>query len=956
MDLQACLKTSLRNKYQKLKDKPLFPPRLCYLEFKQEEELSKLNQHEFSSVDKSDLHQWVVFPTVPLTHILSSEYKHDSGKKTVLTVGVSGVGKSTAVQSCALKWAQDKDYHHINLLFPLNFWELNLLKNKLSLIELLQTFYPELKRHNTYSLNGNLVWFVLDGLDEYKVPLNFSCPTVIDVSEASTVDILLINLIRGNLLPSCHIWITTRYSAVRKIPDRYLLKETMIQGFSDEQKEQLFRGVILNDGLASKAINHVKISRSLDFLCEIPPLCNIMANVLKNHIKPTDGFKITPLSLTQIYANLVSTSDLGMISKLKKLALHRMTEGNVMYEDDLVERGISVKEASIFCKEWPLVLWQETGLHKTKAFRFGHLSIQEFLAASAKLDEIEGVEISSRSGCCKHLVEQAMLNEEGKSDVFLRFIFGLIKERHLLEPTDELFVYTKKKILEHILSYKAVRLFHCLREFDSQALLEDVRFFMKYGSSPIPEFTSLHWNFMIQRARTFEGVQDHFEMPLSMRCDENLLRYLPAIQKSRKAMLRFSNLTDASCPALAAILGKSESYLRELDLGYNTITDDGVWELTEELKNKNCKLKTLRLQSCGLDPQACKYLVAALTKSPKLKELDLSKNNIGNDGLWHLSCGLRVPECKLETLRLSQCNIEKTGCSHLALSLQDNPSHLKVLDLSINPVGDGGARELFECFDISQLTKLEMYHCSLTGLSCKPIGEALKSETSTLIELNLSNNDLKDEGFIALCMCMYAWCRLEKLNVSRCGITQVSCTYLAKVLCSVSQLYSGLLKRTDWQAVGLTDLDLSMNLLGDAGVKEISAGLKNPYSHLKTLNLSHCGLTDSCCAELASGLGSDESTVTELDLSGNQLRDKGVKKLCIGLNSPDCKLEKLSLRSCDLTSKSIHFLISVHKSKPQSLTELHLMGNKLEDSDIRVLTELTKNTKYSLQIIDVSAD
>lgn len=57
-----------------------------------------------------------------------------------------------------------------------------------------------------------------------------------------------------------------------------------------------------------------------------------------------------------------------------------------------------------------------------------------------------------------------------------------------------------------------------------------------------------------------------------------------------------------------------------------------------------------------------------------------------------------------------------------------------------------------------------LYCCGLTVLSCESIGEVLKSETSTLLELNLSNNSLKDAGFKIICEGMYAWCSLQKLK------------------------------------------------------------------------------------------------------------------------------------------------------------------------------------------------
>lgn len=57
-----------------------------------------------------------------------------------------------------------------------------------------------------------------------------------------------------------------------------------------------------------------------------------------------------------------------------------------------------------------------------------------------------------------------------------------------------------------------------------------------------------------------------------------------------------------------------------------------------------------------------------------------------------------------------------------------------------------------------------MYHCGLTALSCENIGAYLKVEASSLVELNLSNNNLTDAGFGLICEGMYAWCKLEKLK------------------------------------------------------------------------------------------------------------------------------------------------------------------------------------------------
>ncbi|KAF0037850.1 hypothetical protein F2P81_010724 [Scophthalmus maximus] len=758
MELQTSLKNTLKNKYQQLNEayskNALLPSRLCYRNLNRDYQFPNLDQQEFRYVENADLH---TFKTVPLTDILSCDCKHKSRKRTVITLGVCGVGKSTTVQSCALEWAEGKGYRDIQLLFPLTFWELNLVKRLLNMIELLQTFFPGLKELDASSLNRKNVWFVLDGLDEYHCALKFNCPTVSDVSQVSTVQVLVTNLIRGTLLPNAHVWVTTGYAAAAQIPADYLLKETQVQGFSDDQKEQNFRTIIGNDDLANRAIDHVKISKSLDCLCQIPPICTIMANVLKSHLKEDQGFKFSPLNLTQIYTILVKTSKLDIFAKLKRLALCRMHKENLIYEDDLLKSDISAEEASSFSKECPLVLREEKGLHNTTVFRFGQSSIRDFLGAGATLDEIQ------------------------------------------------------------------------------------------------------------IRIKTLGGISDNFEMDVSTRCDQRLLRQLPAIMKSRRAMLRFSNLTDKCCPALAAVLSTRESYLRELDLGYNSITDSGVGTLVEGLNDQYCRLKTLRLQGCEVTPRGCKHLATALTQSLKLRELDLSRNEIGDDGLRHLSDGLRAPECQLETLKLSQCNIEQMGCYHLASALHANPDYLTALDLSINMVGDEGANELFKKFDISKLQKLEMYHCGLTVVSCGSIGEALKSEDSSLVELNLSNNTLKDSGFALICEGMYAWCSLEKLNLSHCNLTDECCTELAVGFMSKESIIS--------------EVDLSENDLQDKGVRKLCVGLRNPQCKLEKLSLRSCGLTSKTIQFLISALRSNPRYLAELHLMGNSLEDSGIRLL-----------------------------------------------------------------------------
>ncbi|XP_061129741.1 NLR family CARD domain-containing protein 3-like isoform X3 [Syngnathus typhle] len=836
--VQRSLKSTLKKKYHRHREalpvKAILPSRL---HLKTNLKPNYIQQHEVSSVDKSDLRTWLVGTTVLLEDIVNCDCKHRTSQRTFITFGVCGVGKTTAVQTFALDWANGNRHQGIHLLLPFSFWELNLIKRKISFIELIHMFYPNLQRLNTFSLNESNILFVFDGLDEYHLSLNFRCTTVSDIFEAAPVDTLLTNLIKGNLFPKAHLWITARYTAATKIPECYLLERTEVRGFDDEQKELHIRSVIGSDHLTKKAFDHVKISRSLNFLCQIPPICTIMATALKNLLKADDDFKITHFTLTQMYIEIVKMANSEFISKLKRLALDRLEEEfdySVLYQDDLLRSKISVEEASLFSKESPLLLREEKGLHDTTVFRFGHLSVLEFLAADCQLHEIAPFVFSYLS-----LVDQTLESQNGKYDIFLRFIFGLIKEQGLMNDSHPLFVRTRSMILANIMSPIAVVLFHCLREFDLKAFLSEVDFFLTTGICPDSNFSPTHWALMAKRVINFEGCRETVNMPVSKRCDEQVLGNLPDILKSTKAII-------------------------------------------------------------------------------------------------------------------CQCNFGQRGCSSLALALQTNPTCMGELNLAINNIGDKGANELFTRYDISLLTKLQMNCCGITTLSCKNIGEALKSESSNLVELNLSNNQITDAGFELICTGMYAWSRLEILNVSRCGITTSGCCYISKVLGCVSQLYSHGERQTEWQAAELRELNLTMNSFGDAGVKEITAGLMNPYSHFKSLNLSHCNLTDNCCSQLASVLSSMDSPIRELDLSDNNIQDKGTKKLCTGLKSTQCMLEKLALANCNIHSRGVSYLTAALMSNPRYLTELLLIGNKLTSLDITNLIELTKRKEYALHTLDVS--
>ncbi|XP_016886616.1 protein NLRC3-like, partial [Cynoglossus semilaevis] len=174
-----------------------------------------------------------------------------------------------------LDWAEDRAHQDVHFIFPFSFRELNVVKEKkFSLMELIHHFFTETKDTGICSFDQFKVIFIFDGLDECRLPLDLHGTEVLtDVTESTSVQVLLTNLIRGNLLPSARLWITSRPAAADQIPLDLVDVVTEVRGFTDVQKEEYFRRRFRDEEQANKIISHIQASRSLHIMCHIPVFC-----------------------------------------------------------------------------------------------------------------------------------------------------------------------------------------------------------------------------------------------------------------------------------------------------------------------------------------------------------------------------------------------------------------------------------------------------------------------------------------------------------------------------------------------------------------------------------------------------------------------------------------------------------------------------------------------------------
>ncbi|XP_052373845.1 NACHT, LRR and PYD domains-containing protein 12-like isoform X6 [Oncorhynchus keta] len=895
------------------------------------------NEHELRQIETTTRKQARPETAIKCNDIFKPLTGQDKPIRTVLTKGVAGIGKTVSVQKFILDWAEGKANQDVQFVFSFPFRELNLMKgDKHTFIELLNHFSMETKQSGISSYDKYKVLFIFDGLDECRLPLDFQKNKICwDVTESTSVDVLLTNLIRGNMLPSALLWITTRPAAANKIPSGCVDQVTEVRGFNDPQKEEYFRKRFSDEDLASRIISHIKTSRSLHIMCHIPVFCWISATVLEHMLEHKR--EEMPKTLTEMYTHLVvfhtkqkNEKYLGKeetdphwnkesILSLGKLAFQQLVKGNlIFYEEDLKEAGIDVNEASVYSGLCTQIFKEECGLYQDKVYCFVHLSIQEFLAAvyvflsfiNNNENLMDKLQTNNKPEVTfyKSAVDKALQSETGNLDLFLRFLLGLSLEsnqkhlRGLLTKTrsssqshEETVKYIKKKIGEDLSPERSINLFHCLNELNDHSLVEEIQSFLRSGSLSKPKLSPAQWSALVFVLLTSEKELDVFDLKKYSRSEEGLLRLLPVVKASRAVLLSGCGVTEEGCASLVSALRSNPSHLRELDLSNNDLKDSGVELLSAGLGNPHCKLETLRLSGCRVTEEGCASLVSVLESNPShLRELDLSNNDLKDSGVELLSDVLENPHCKLETLRLSGCLVTEEGCTFLASALESNPSHLRELDLSNNDLKGSGVDLLSAGLGNPhcKLETLRLTGCKLRNISCKVLASVLSSNPSHLRELDLSNNDLKDSGVELLSAVLgNPHCKLETLRLTGCKLRNTSCKVLASVLSS--------------NPSHLRELDLSNNDLKDSGVELLSAGLGNPHCKLETLRLSGCLVTEECCASLVSALRSNPSHLRELDLSYNHPGDSGVRLLSAGLEDPHCRLEKLNVdHGGEYTSKT----------------------------------------------------
>nr|XP_055065306.1 NLR family CARD domain-containing protein 3-like isoform X2 [Misgurnus anguillicaudatus] len=901
--------------------------------------------HDIAQIQSDSKRPDIQEKSVNYTNVFK-QTEEDKYIRTVLTKGVAGIGKSVSVQKFVLDWAEEKVNKDITFIFPLPFREINFQeKDKLSLMDLVIQYFPETKGMNLTRNDKFKILFIFDGLDECRLPLKFEDNEICrDVTMKVPLDVLLTNLFKGNLFPSALIWITSRPAAASKIPPECIDRVTEVRGFNDEQKQEYFRKKIPDTTLAEKIIKHVKESKSLFIMCHIPVFCWISATVLQNILEkksnqPDDTLE-SPGGLDSDDTPQTLTQMYTHFFRFQILQSSRKYDGNY----------------------GPDISWEKGDISLLGNLAFQQLKRNNLIFYYSDLEE-SGINVSNATAY-SGMFTQIFKEETGmRLETTFSFVHMSFQEfvaalyAHLFLDSKKTNVFAEKHTEQEGTNET---MFGLLKTAVNKALESDtghLDLFLRFllGLS-LKSNRPLLRGLLTQQDQNGEQTKTEIVKYIKQKLNENLspersinLFYclhelndqtlVKEIQDQlNSGSLSSVDLSPAQWSALAFVLVTSDVELEDFELQKFKKSDECLRRLEMVVKNS----KRALLNDCNLTENSCFCLAKVFKSDNSLKELNMNNNSLHDSGVKELCTGLENVKCKLDILRLDKCDLTEESCSALASVLGSDSTSLKELDLSNNKLQDSGVKLLSDGLQKnSTLEILRLSNCSITEEGYKSLASALKLNPSHLTELDLTGNDPGESGVKMLTdVQQHQDCTLKTLRFLK-NPAETALKYLNDVLGE-----NLLFKR---------ELDLSKHELRESGLKDLAAVLEDKHCKIKTLILNDKPyIREEDCAALASAFISNPSNLIELDLSRSKLKDSGIKCFSTLFENLQCKLKKLKFNCVDITKEGCTLLASALNANPSHLRELDLTGNKIEDCGVTEISTLLKNSECRLEKLRLS--
>ena len=420
-----------------------------------------------------------------------------------------------------------------------------------------------------------------------------------------------------------------------------------------------------------------------------------------------------------------------------------------------------------------------------------------------------------------------------------------------------------------------------------------------------------------------------------------------------------------------------------LDLSYNKLSAEGMRHFLNQMKSNFANLVKLNVSGNIISDEVAEAFTDALSENTKLKELNLSDNNLHTKRISKIFNGLKIST--LIKLNVSHNNITDQAADYMVIFLSRNKK-LEELDLShINLLSDGAIKICRTT--LSELTAFNISHNGITTRAAKDIATFLSRNTK-LQKLDLSHNSLLSAGVIMICKTNLS--KLTTLNISHNGITVEAADDIAGFLSHNTKLQVLDLSHSDLQESGsvivfevlqnisvltslkisncnvikeavdqlaivlynnisLQELDLSYNNLSKSNSATILKGMKN-MSNLITLNISHNNTTDEAADELGNVLHHNTS-IQVLNINCDNLLTLDAIKIFKSMKNIS-NLVTMNISHSVITNTAVDNLVCLLHCYA-SLKEIDLSSNHISTSDAIKIFKGMENIS-SLEMINVS--
>ncbi|XP_048188653.1 NLR family CARD domain-containing protein 3 isoform X2 [Perognathus longimembris pacificus] len=918
----------------------------------------QLQEHDFTQVEAMR-GGWRPARTITLDRLFLPLSQVSIPPRISITVGVAGMGKTTLVRHFVHLWARGQVGKDFSLVLPLTFRDLN-IHEKLSADRLLCSIFPNAGLAVTATAR---VLLVLDGLDECKTPLDFSNTVACtDPKKDVQVDHLITNIIRGNLFPDVSVWITSRPSAAGQIPGGLVDRMTEIRGFTGEEIQACLEQAFPEDqALLGQVLSQVQMDKALYVMCTIPAFCKLtgvaLGHLYSSRLALHDTELGPPQTLCELYSwyfrmalsregqekgmvspriEQVAPSTRKVVGTLGRLAFHGLLKKKyVFYEQDMKAFGVDL--ALLQGSLCSCFLQREETLASSVAYCFSHLSLQEFVAAiyyySASRRAIFDLFTESgmswpRLGFLAHFrsaAQRAMQAEDGRLDVFLRFLAGLLSPRVnallasslLVQGEHQAYQIQVAELLKGCLRpntavcARSVNILHCLHELRHTELARTVEEAMQSGA--LAKLTGPSHQaalaYLLQ-------VSDTCSREMNLYLGQGVLQsLLPQLLYCQALRLDNNQFQDPTMELLSSVLSGKDCHIQKISLAENQISNKGAKALAKSLL-VNRSLIALDLRSNTIGPQGAKALADALRINRTLASLSLQGNRIRDDGAKCMAEALASNQT-LSVLHLQNNTIGLMGAQRMADALKQNKS-LKELMLSSNSIGDEGGKALAEALKMNQvLQSLELCQVAPSGPWASHTKGALSSVCS------LQSNSISDTGVAALMGALCTNWTLLSLNLRENSISSEGAQTLARALCVNSTLQH---------------LDLTANLLHDEGAQAIAVAVGENHA-LTSLHLQWNFIQAGAARALGQALQLNRS-LRSLDLQENDIGDEGASAVASALKV-NTALTALYLQVASIGTPGAQALAEA-LAVNRTLEILDLRGNAIEAAGAKALANALK--------------